>query len=140
MFATSGLFSALPCPYLPACPREAFCIFSHAPLPVTDTPAAALTTSSPAAAAAASAADKTAKRKLDKPVSTEGTSNGTSSKVVKQPRLEDRPASKQAPTSTLQTSKQPSTPGAAKPVIGAVLMGRPQPLQKASTPSSSTKV
>ena len=29
MFASSGLFSALPCPFQPHCPRESYCIYSH---------------------------------------------------------------------------------------------------------------
>ncbi|KAK3807299.1 MAG: hypothetical protein J3Q66DRAFT_357193 [Benniella sp.] len=130
MFAPSGLFSAIPCPYLPACPREAFCIYSHAPLPATDTPTSTST-------ATAATLDKTAKRKLDKPAGTEDAPNGTSQKPVKQQRLENRPVSKQVPASNTQAPKQPSTSVASKPAIGAVLMGRPQPLQKPSTPSSS---
>ncbi|KAF8965512.1 RNA exonuclease 3 [Entomortierella lignicola] len=29
MFASSGLFATLPCPFLPNCSRETFCIYSH---------------------------------------------------------------------------------------------------------------
>ncbi|KAG0208366.1 RNA exonuclease 3 [Mortierella sp. GBA30] len=32
MFTAAGLFSAIPCPYLPRCPRESFCIYSHVPI------------------------------------------------------------------------------------------------------------
>ncbi|KAG9062552.1 RNA exonuclease 3 [Linnemannia hyalina] len=35
MFASSGLFSGIPCPFMPACPRESFCVYSHT---LKDTP------------------------------------------------------------------------------------------------------
>ncbi|KAI8596196.1 hypothetical protein EDD21DRAFT_419905 [Dissophora ornata] len=47
MFASSGMFTVIPCPSQPACPREAFCNFSHAQLPPTE--ATSFTTSSTSA-------------------------------------------------------------------------------------------
>lgn len=135
MFASSGLFSAIPCPYLPACPREAFCLYSHAPSPATDTSSSSVT---------ATTLDKTPKRKHDKPSSPEDVIHDTPQKPAKQPRVEQRPVTKQESNSTVQGTKQPTTTASvlAKPSMGAVLMARPQVIQKTSTssPSSNAKV
>ncbi|KAG0231834.1 hypothetical protein B0O80DRAFT_462450 [Mortierella sp. GBAus27b] len=131
MFASSGLFSAIPCPYLPACPREAFCIYSHAPLTATDSTSTSLSQSSSTTTPADP--DKNVKRKLEKTAQPEDTFND---KLSKYPRVDQRPAPR--PTSS-SSAKQPSTTATpAKPAIGAVLLARPQAPQKPATTSSST--
>ncbi|KAF9917922.1 hypothetical protein BGZ65_012685, partial [Modicella reniformis] len=73
--------------------------------------------------------EKTAKRKPDKPASTD-------EKSGKHPRLERRPAMKQAPISTTPASVVVVS---SKPATAAVLLARPQPIQKTSTSSSNAK-
>jgi hypothetical protein len=133
MFASSGLFSAIPCPYLPACPREAFCIYSHASIPATDSTSTSSSQSSSTTTPADP--DKNAKRKLEKTAQPEDASND---KLSKYPRVDQRPVPR--PTSS-SSAKQPlatATPASTKPAIGAVLLARPQAPQKPAITSSST--
>jgi hypothetical protein len=46
MFASSGLFSALPCPFQPHCHRESYCIYSHQPFTIpTDSTSSSISSS-----------------------------------------------------------------------------------------------
>lgn len=143
MFASSGLFGALPCPYLPTCPREAYCIYSHS---VTPNPAAP-----PPAPTAAT--QPVSKRKLDPankdPVDAPPTKQIRNEKgipdqakrtpiaameVAKQRRQTYDTVAPPVSSSSSSSSKRPGSTAAE-----AVLLARPQ-VAKAATPAPKPKV
>ncbi|KAF9950329.1 RNA exonuclease 3 [Mortierella alpina] len=96
MFATAGLFNAIPCPYLPHCPRQAFCIYSH-----THTSAI----ESPPLTAAAAHVLKPSKRKLDEVLIQR---HATQDKQQSTKPAEERPAvtQRQTPIAAMETAKR----------------------------------
>ncbi|KAF9938556.1 hypothetical protein BGZ67_010705 [Mortierella alpina] len=96
MFATAGLFNAIPCPYLPHCPRQAFCIYSHIHNPVSEI--------IPLATATAPVS-KAPKRNLDESP-TPG--HATHDKQQSTKPVEGRPAAaqRQTPIAAMETAKR----------------------------------
>ncbi|KFH62736.1 hypothetical protein MVEG_11263 [Podila verticillata NRRL 6337] len=141
MFASSGLFGALPCPYLPTCPREAYCIYSHS---------VALTPAPPPAPIAAT--QPVSKRKLDPvnkdPVDTPPTKQIRSEKGVpeqaKRTPIAAMEVAKQrrqtydtvAPPVSSSSSSSSRRPGST--ATEAVLLARPH-VAKAAIPTTKPK-
>lgn len=143
MFASSGLFGALPCPYLPTCPREAYCIYSHS---VAPTPTA--TQSAPTATVSV---QPVSKRKLDP-----ANKDSVDTPPTKQIRNEKgTPEAKRTPIAAMEVAKQrrqtydtvappvssssSSTKRPGSTTAEAVLLARPQ-VAKAAAPSMKPKV
>ncbi|KAF9280042.1 RNA exonuclease 3 [Mortierella alpina] len=141
MFATAGLFNAIPCPYLPHCPRQAFCIYSHIHTPATD--------SLPPTTATAHVA-KTPKRKLDEPLTAR---HATHEKQPSTKPVEERPAAtqRQTPIAAMETAKRRkqeqdsiglesrSTSTSSTRSQPAVLLARPQANAKAPAALAAVK-
>ncbi|KAG0355857.1 RNA exonuclease 3 [Gamsiella multidivaricata] len=111
MFASSGLFTAIPCPFTPTCPRESFCFYSHIPVPEAETA-------------------RTAKRKLDNA----GSTQDATKEAILRPAKQNRVKSQSEEKAVKETSRN-------QPPISAVEAARRrrQALDTTSTlPSSSS--
>ncbi|KAG0247868.1 RNA exonuclease 3 [Mortierella polycephala] len=97
MFSSSGLFNAISCPYLPACPRQAFCVYSHTALPAVDPSSHSTSTSS------LPVSSKTLKRKLNDGSTTDNKQRPQ--EVAKPTHDKQRPAKR-----TLEQARQPDPP------------------------------
>ncbi|KAF9426255.1 RNA exonuclease 3 [Podila epigama] len=155
MFTSSGLFKSLPCPFLPTCTREAYCIFSHSISPTPEAPPATAT-SQPATTST------TSKRKLgpankDSPEAppTKQSRHGVQEKSLEKPSVTPIAAMEMAkqrrqtydtiaspPTSSSLSGSKRAGLGAGAGVgsssAQAVLLARPQ-VSKASSASAATK-
>jgi len=142
MFATAGLFNAIPCPYLPHCPRHAFCIYSHTHSAVGE---------SPPPSNATALVSKTAKRKLDESLPSRHASQDTQQST----RPAEEPSAvvqRQTPIAAMETAKrrkqQQDSIGLVSRSVSAsstrsqpaVLLARPQANAKAHTTLAAVKV
>ncbi|KAF9963706.1 RNA exonuclease 3 [Mortierella alpina] len=141
MFATAGLFNAIPCPYLPHCPRQAFCIYSHTHTAASD---------SPPPTTATAHVTKTPKRKLDEPLTSR---HATQDKRQSTKPAEERSAAteRQTPIAAMETAKRRklqqdsfglesrSTSASSIRSQPAVLLARPQANVKAPTTLAAVK-
>ncbi|KAF9572560.1 RNA exonuclease 3 [Mortierella alpina] len=141
MFATAGLFNTIPCPYLPHCPRQAFCIYSHIQTLASD---------SSTSTAATTHAPKTPKRKLDEPLTAR---HATPDKHRSTKPVEVRPAAthRQTPVAAMESAKRRkqdqdsiepeprSTSASSTRSQPAVLLARPQANAKAPTTLTTAK-
>ncbi|KAG0042997.1 hypothetical protein BGZ83_011945 [Gryganskiella cystojenkinii] len=151
MFASSGLFAALPCPFQPSCPRESYCIYSHQPVASESTPSSSSsstarskpqrTTSTdqqarernPAAAAAQQRDRPTAPSKTGSSSSVSSSSSTTSSKrpAAQEPTLPPRQSQVAAMEAakrrrqTYDTIEPTSASSSLSSSTSAVLMSRP---------------
>ncbi|KAF9917357.1 RNA exonuclease 3 [Lobosporangium transversale] len=158
MFASSGLFSSIPCPFMPSCPRKAYCIYSHNPLPheIYSVPTSS-TVTSPSTPIKTNTkrklddAENASILKKDKPTTT--TSSSRETPPQKQSGISSASTTYQTPVSAMEAAKRrrqamesvtpastSSTSGItatnAKNTSNAALLARPQAaLKKASMPS-----
>ncbi|KAF9111453.1 hypothetical protein BGX27_004933 [Mortierella sp. AM989] len=165
MFASSGLFVNLPCPFLPDCSRETFCIFSHNPLSRTEGPISSSSVVSLSQSSTTTTPTRSLKRKLDQTTVSIGARKerpqqldrnvGDKDHSAKLPSEHQQLAPKyQTPISAMEAAKRrrqalestPSTPSkptifaGAKTSSGAVLLARPQATQKTIPASPSIKM
>ncbi|KAF9910065.1 RNA exonuclease 3 [Linnemannia zychae] len=164
MFASSGLFSGMPCPFMPSCPRESFCVYSHTITPAKDTsdPKAIASqkrklekgdTSEDASTTRSGPGTSITQQRLSKPIlpTTAGSGNfdpassstprqGTRLNSVEEDSAMAAKKRKLAAeiSSTVSRSAAASTSGSSKTASPAVLMARPDTSSKPTTASKPT--
>ncbi|KAG0057879.1 RNA exonuclease 3 [Linnemannia elongata] len=153
MFASSGLFRGIPCPFMPTCPRESFCVYSHT---LKDAPPEAVPTPTPQKRKLNTSEDlrsgqaSTLQQRVSKPttaITGKTALSGSSSTATKSSSAEEVAAalaakkrklaveiSSGSPSGSRSATASTSTPSKAT-TTPAVLMARPD-----TTTSSSRKL
>ncbi|KAI1295145.1 RNA exonuclease 3 [Mortierella claussenii] len=137
MFASLGLFASIPCPFLPSCPREAFCIYSHVHIPSEETPSSRLSFGRSLASSntnRADAANVPVKRKQDVQDSTRESMLAPSVisrmhspvSAIEAAKRRRQPLNSSTPPAPSISAARSSTTG------GAVLLARPHVTAKVS--------
>lgn len=113
MFAPSGLFSALPCPFQPYCHRESYCIYSHRPIVPSDD-----STSSPSSSTLRSKPHRASSTDGSRPREKQNSSSNSQTLASRdRPPSASKPgSSSSASSSSVAAGKRPATKEPSPPV------------------------